>query len=98
MSGLKDRGFGERLSTANDAKQAMTNKFLQRPRPDDPAMIEQRAARVAVNVAREARRAEREAIRVAEAARIAAEREAVQPPQPTKKSALPLEKLRAMPR
>ena len=76
MSGFKDKAFGERLSAANDAKQAMTNKFLQRPRIDDPAIVEQRAARVAVSVAREARRAEREAIRVAEAARIAAEGEA----------------------
>jgi hypothetical protein len=73
---MKDKGFGERLSAANDAKQAMTAKFLRRPGPDDPAMVERRAARVALSEAREARRAEREARRLAEDTRVTAERTA----------------------
>src|SRR5215218_2889864 len=73
---MKDKSFGERLSASNSAKQAMTTKFLQRPAPDDPAVVEQRAARVALSEAREARRAEREASRLAEDARTAAERRA----------------------
>jgi hypothetical protein len=76
MSGFKDRGFADRLSTAGNAKQAMAAKFKQRPGVDDPASVERRAAQVAVSVAREARKAEREASRKAEAERIAAEREA----------------------
>lgn len=76
MSGFKDRGFGERLSTASSAKRAMAAKFLQRPGLDDPAVVERRAALVAVSVARDGRRAEREEKRLAEQARIAAEREA----------------------
>jgi hypothetical protein len=73
---MKDNSFGERLTASNNAKQAMTTKFLQRPAPDDPAIVERRAARVALSEAREARRAEREASRVAEGARLAAERRA----------------------
>jgi hypothetical protein len=75
MSGFKDRGFGERLSTATKAKQALTTKFLQRPGHDDPVVIEQRAARLRVSVARDIRRAEREAKRIGEEERVAAERE-----------------------
>jgi hypothetical protein len=76
MSGFKDRGFSERLSTAGDAKRATAAKFLQRPGLDDPAVVERRAARLAVSVARDVRRAEREEKRRAEQVRIAAEREA----------------------
>jgi hypothetical protein len=76
MSGFKDRGFGERLSTASSARRAMAAKFLQRPGLDDPAVIEKRAARVAVSAARDVRRAEREERRLAEQLRIEAEREA----------------------
>jgi hypothetical protein len=75
MSGFKDRGFGERLSTASSARRAMTAKFLQRPGLDDPAVIEKRAARVAVSAARDVRRAEREEKRLAEQLRNEAERE-----------------------
>ena len=73
---MKDKSFGERLSASNNAKQAMTSKFLQRPGLDDPAIVERRAARVALSEAREVRRAEREASRLAENTRIAAERRA----------------------
>ncbi len=70
---MKDKSFGERLSASNNAKQAMTTKFLRRPGPDDPTIVERRAARVALSEAREVRRTEREAGRLAEDARIAAE-------------------------
>jgi hypothetical protein len=76
MSGFKDRGFGERLSAASSARRAMTAKFLQRPGLDDPAVSEKRAARVAVSVARDVRRGEREERRLAEQLRIEAERAA----------------------
>jgi hypothetical protein len=74
-----DHRFGDRLSTAADAKLAALTKFQARPRPDDPTVQERRAARAAVNAARDLRAAERETARAraAEAERIArAEREA----------------------
>ena len=73
---FKDKGFADRLSTAGHAKQAMAAKFKQRPSIDDPASIERRAAQVALSVARDTRKTEREASRLAEQERIAAEREA----------------------
>jgi hypothetical protein len=76
MTGMKQKEFGERLTAAKDAKQAMVAKFLKRPDPDDPSVVERREARAAVSAAREARLAERKAARLAEEARIAAEREA----------------------
>ena len=76
MSGFKDRGFRERLSTASNAKRATTTNFLQRPGLDDPAVIRRKAGRVAVSDARDARRAERDARRLADEVRITAEREA----------------------
>lgn len=77
MSGMKHKDFGERLSAAKDAKQAMAAKFLQRPGFDDPAVVERRAARAAVSAARDARIAEREAERLAEHVRVEAERVAL---------------------
>jgi hypothetical protein len=77
MSGFKERGFNERLSTANDAKKATAAKFLQRPGADDPAFVERQAARLAVSEARDLRKAEREARRLAEEVQISAEREAL---------------------
>ena len=73
---MKHKDFGERLQVSQSAKQAMVAKFHQRPRPDDPAVSERRAARAAVSAARDVRVAEREAQRVAEEARIAQVREA----------------------
>jgi hypothetical protein len=75
MSRFKDQGFGARLSTASKAKQALATKFLQRPGRDDPAVVERQAARLRVSVARDIRRAQREAKRVAEEQRVTAERE-----------------------
>ncbi len=73
---MKQRNLGERLNAAKNAREAMAEKFRQRPGLNDPAAVERRAARAAVSAARDARIAEREASRLAEEARIAAEREA----------------------
>ncbi|MDB5507958.1 MAG: hypothetical protein JWL93_427 [Hyphomicrobiales bacterium] len=60
---MKDKGFGERLSASRDAKKAMAAKFLQRPAPDDAAMLERQAARAAVAEAREKRNVQKEEAR-----------------------------------
>lgn len=73
---MKQKEFGERLQASQNAKQAMMAKFQQRPRSDDPAVSERRAARAAVSAARDTRVAEREAKRVAEEARLATMQEA----------------------
>lgn len=73
---MKHQDFGERLNVAKNAKQAMAEKFRQRPGLDDPAVAERRAARASVSAARDARIAEREAKRLADDARLTAEREA----------------------
>jgi hypothetical protein len=65
--------FDDRLSAAAAAKQAVLERFLARPSPDDPAVIAQQAALKAIADAREARAAERRALKEAEAARVAAE-------------------------
>jgi hypothetical protein len=72
---MKDKDFGDRLSAAKNAKQAMTAKFLQRPGSDDPAVIERRQAREAVSAARAVREAQRNARAAAEAAETAAQQE-----------------------
>ena len=41
---MKDKDFGERLSAARDAKQAMAAKFRKQPGPDDPAVAKARRA------------------------------------------------------
>ena len=64
------------MNSAAQAKQAALEKFRARPGPDDPAVIEQQAARVAARDAREARKAERDAARAVEAARRAEEKAA----------------------
>jgi hypothetical protein len=62
MSGFKNSDdFNERLSTGAKAKQALLEKFRARPRADDPAVLEQQAARLATSQAREARKAARAA-------------------------------------
>jgi hypothetical protein len=72
---MKDKDFGERLTAAKNAKQAMTAKFLQRPGHDDPAAVERRAARAAVSAARDVRTAERKAHAAAAVAEQAAQEE-----------------------
>ena len=78
MSGFRDRGFGDRLSTAANARKAMLERVQAKSGADDPAVAERKAARQAVSTARAARLAERRATRIAEQAHEAAEREAQQ--------------------
>jgi len=77
MSAHKNDNFGERLSTAANAKNAALEKFRARPGPDDPVFLERQAALTAINVARDARIQERKVAREAEAARVAAEKAAL---------------------
>ena len=83
MSIFKEMSVADRLSTAANARQAMLEKFRARPKADDPAVRERMAQQVALARAREtriaARKAEREAARIAheaELARLAAEKAA----------------------
>jgi membrane protein involved in colicin uptake len=76
MSGFRDKGFGDRLSTAETARKAMQQRFQAKAGADDPALAERRAVRQAMSVAREARQVEREATKLAERTREVAEREA----------------------
>lgn len=59
MSRFND-SLEERQKAARAAKQAMLERFAARPKHDDPAMVEKRAARQDVLAAREARRIENE--------------------------------------
>src|SRR3954466_16294285 len=78
MSGFRDKGFSDRLSTAQNARKAMLERVRPKPGADDPAVAERRAARQAVSTAREARLADGEAAKIAKQAREAAHREARQ--------------------
>jgi hypothetical protein len=69
MSGFKDKGFTDRLTSAASAKKAALDKFRARPAMDDPAVVERREARLTASQAREARLAERAAARLADEAR-----------------------------
>jgi hypothetical protein len=62
--------FSDRASASAAAKQALLEKFKQRPAPDDPAMLALAAERRAIAEAREVRAAERRAAKEAEAARL----------------------------
>lgn len=74
MSGHKDKRFGERLSTAADARRALLEKFRARPTADDPAVVARQQARQDISDARDARKAEQETARLErEAARKAQE-------------------------
>ncbi|MDW9462150.1 hypothetical protein GOA57_19840 [Sinorhizobium meliloti] len=68
-----DNGFAERRNAAADAKRQLLTKFASAPKPTDPEMQEKLAAREAANRARDARRADREALKTAENERILAE-------------------------
>jgi len=68
-----DNGFAERRNAAADAKRQLLTKFASAPKPTDPEMREKLAAREAASRARDARRAEREALKTAENERILAE-------------------------
>jgi hypothetical protein len=73
MRGFKEKSFAERLNSSASAKQAMLHRFKARPAADDPAVVEQRAARQALVAAREQRLAERAAAKAEQRAREAAE-------------------------
>lgn len=77
MSGFNNnKGFGDRLSAAREAKQAMAAKFLKKPAADDPDVIARREERVRIAAEREARQESRKQERAAEEARAQAESEA----------------------
>jgi hypothetical protein len=88
MSGLKDKGFGDRLSAAKDARQAMAKKFLTRPAINDPEVVARREERAKLAAERDARLKERKEERAAEKARIAAESEAKIKAEADEKAAL----------
>ena len=68
----------DRQNASAEAKKAMLEKFRASPGPDDPAVVERRAAREAMLAERAARAAQREAAKRAHEAELAeqAEREA----------------------
>lgn len=76
MKAPKNSTFQDRQATAAAAKAAMLERFRARPGPDDPAVIERRAAQAAIDAAREVRAQERKLAKEAEAARKAAEQAA----------------------
>jgi hypothetical protein len=100
MSGFKNSDdFNERLNTGAKARQALLEKFQARPRANDPAVLEQQAARLATSQAREARKAaraaditrlEEEAIR--RAAEEAARKATVEAEEVARKAAVEAEK------
>jgi Na+/phosphate symporter len=78
-SGYKSDRFDNRLESQVKAKNALLEKFLARPGPDDPAVAARRAERAAIEAAREIRHAERKIAREAEAAaKLAAEQAALE--------------------
>jgi hypothetical protein len=76
MISNKNDGFNDRLATAAKAKEAMLERFRARPGPNDPALQEQQAERMAIAEARDARNAARKVARDAEIARLKAEKAA----------------------
>ncbi len=70
MKKPNDSSFTDRQSSSAAAKKALLERFKARPGPDDPIMQQRRAEREAVSVARAARDAEKAAAR-AEAERLA---------------------------
>ncbi|MFC4167125.1 DUF6481 family protein [Teichococcus aestuarii] len=73
MISHKSDAFGERLTTAARAKEAMLERFRARPGPNDPAVAAQAAARKATSEARDARNAARKIACDAETARLKSE-------------------------
>jgi hypothetical protein len=73
MASFQHPGFGERLTAAATAKQAVLERFRAKTAGSDPDFLKKQAERLAVAQAREARLAERKAAREAqEAAELAA--------------------------
>ncbi|WP_244494871.1 DUF6481 family protein [Bosea sp. Root483D1] len=82
MKNPNDRHFTDRQVNSANAKKALLERFKKRPGPDDPVMVQRRAEREAIAVARAERDAKKEAERleaerlavIAQAAREEAER------------------------
>jgi uncharacterized FlgJ-related protein len=91
----KDFTFADRQSTAALAKQALLEKFKKRPAEDDPAEMERRAERARIAEARDARIAEKEAQRKAEADRIAAIKQQAEDERLAAEAAIEAERLAA---
>lgn len=64
MKNPNDRSFADRQANSANAKKALLERFKSRPGPDDPVMVQRRAERQAVAEARAAREAEKEAARI----------------------------------
>ena len=60
---FKNPDYGDRLASAANAKKAALAKFLAKPAADDPVVLKRQEERAAIQAAREARAAEREAAR-----------------------------------
>ena len=74
MKSLKDQELSERLRKAAEAKQALLQKMRAMPGADDPAVIERKAAQIALAKARDERKAQQAAAKaLAEHERIARE-------------------------
>ena len=70
MSQFKKNPLADRLRDVANARQEAVDRFRSRPAADDPEVVAKQAARQAVSQAREARIAERDALRrVSEAER-----------------------------
>ncbi|CAN7472570.1 DUF6481 family protein [Bosea sp. LjRoot90] len=77
MKNPNDRHFTDRQANSASAKKALLERFKKRPGPDDPVMVQRRAEREAIAVARAERDAKKEAERL-EAERLAALERAAQ--------------------
>ena len=72
MPAFKGSKFQDRITAAADARKALAEKFKDRPKPDDPAVVARKLERQEILRARAEREATREkerAIRAAEEAR-----------------------------
>ena len=63
MSQFKKDPLADRLQDAANARKGAVDRFRSRPAADDPEVVAKQAARQAVSQAREARIAERDALR-----------------------------------
>ena len=75
MRDFKGKSLTDRLQNSNKAKQALIQKMREAPKPDDPEVMAQRAAKSALLAANRAARERRHAEKGA-AVRAEAEREA----------------------
>ncbi len=67
MAGFKDNNFNDRMTTAAKAREAVIEKFRQKPGLDDPAVQQRMAEQKAIAEARDVRAAQRRAEREAAA-------------------------------